>query len=273
MDDERVPPDTDREREEYWRTFLTHGDPYERRVRRLFRLIPAAPRCQLCAAPFAGAGAPFMRALGKNPSTKNPNVCVSCFNAMARFHGGAEIECTLLFADIRDSTGLAETLTAREFHAILDRFYRVASRIVFDHDGSVDKFVGDELVAMYFPLFAGEQHVRLAVESAIALLEATGHKSAGGPWVPVGAAVHTGLAWVGAVGDDDYTELTALGDAVNTTARLASAAGAGEVLVSLAAATAVGLGPDLEHRTLSLKGKQAPTEVVVLRPSDDAVAH
>ncbi len=92
-----------------------------------------------------------------------------------------------------------------------------------------------------------------------------GHEDPDGPWVPVGAGVHTGLAWVGAVGDDAHTELTAIGDAVNTTARLASAAAAGEVLVSASAADAAGLDPALVRNALELKGKESPTEVVSLR--------
>jgi adenylate cyclase len=77
----------------------------------------------------------------------------------------------------------------------------------------------------------------------------------------VGAGVHTGLAWVGAVGDEAHTEITALGDTVNTTARLASAAAAGEVLLTITAAQAAGLDPSMERRFLELKGKGSPTEV------------
>jgi adenylate cyclase len=85
------------------------------------------------------------------------------------------------------------------------------------------------------------------------------------------AGVHTGRAWVGAVGDAAHTELTAVGDIVNTTARLAAVADAGEVLVSVAAATAAGLDPGLALRILDLKGKQAPTEAVSLTVGPAAV--
>ena len=118
---------------------------------------------------------------------------------------------------------------------------------------------------MYFPLLSGWRHAERAVETARALLRATGHTDAGGPWLPLGAGVHTGPAWVGAVGDGQRTELTALGDTVNTTARLASVAGAGEILVSAAAAAAADLDPGLERRSLDLKGKANPTEVFVVR--------
>jgi adenylate cyclase len=156
-------------------------------------------------------------------------------------------------------------MSASEFRGLLDRFYGIATRTVVAHDGSIDKFVGDELVAIYFPLLTGWRHTEQAVLTAKALFEATGHGSPDGPWLPLGAGVHTGPAWIGAVGDGDRTELTALGDTVNTTARLASAAGAGEILVSAAAARASGLEPGLEQRSLELKGKARPTDVVVLR--------
>jgi adenylate cyclase len=101
-------------------------------------------------------------------------------------------------------------------------------------------------------------------------MRATGHEDPGGPWIPVGAGVHSGRAWVGAVGDETHTELTALGDTVNTTARLASVAASGEVLVTATAATAAGLDPALVRRSLDLKGKESATEVVSLRVSGKA---
>ena len=87
--------------------------------------------------------------------------------------------------------------------------------------------------------------------------------------IPAGTAVHTGEAFLGATGPagtvDDFT---ALGDAVNTAARLASCAGAGEVIVSVAAAEVSGLAKaGLEHRTLPIRGRTEPIEVVVLRPA------
>jgi adenylate cyclase len=257
------PPQT--ANEEFWRDYLTRGAPMEREVRRIFKRIPHEPRCSLCAAPFPGIGAPVMRLIGKRQSDKSPSMCMTCFTFLAQHHGGAEVDCTLLFADIRGSTTLAEGMSSAEFRGLLDRFYDVAAKVVFDHDGGVDKFVGDELVAMFFPLLAGERHVARAVEAARALLLATGHADRGGPWLPVGAGVHTGLAWVGAVGEGPHTALTAVGDVVNTAARLASAATAGEILVTSEAATAAGLSPALERRRLELKGKQLITEVVALR--------
>lgn len=266
MNDE-LRPDTehpaDQRDEAYWREFLSHPDSMLTVGRRVFSRIPASPRCRLCAAPFAGPGAPIMRLIGKRQSEANPNTCTTCYDVLVRHHGGAEVEGSLLLADIRGSTALGERMTPGEFRGLMDRFYTAASRAVFANDGLIDKFVGDELVATFPPMLSGERHAALAVRAARAVLEATGHEDANGPWVPVGAGVHTGRVWFGAVGVGGHTEITVLGDTVNTTARLAAAAGAGEILVSVEAAAAAGLEAS-RRRSLELKGKAEPVEVVVL---------
>ena len=251
--------------EAFWREYLTHPDSMVRVGRQVFSLIPSAPRCPQCAAPFSGPGAPLMRLIGKRQSDANPNMCNTCHDFMIRHRGGAEVEASLVFADVRDSTTLAEKMAASSFRDLMDRFYTTASAVVFAHDGMVDKFVGDELVAVFAPHLCGRHHAKHAFETAEALLRATGHADRGGPWLPVGAGVHTGQMWFGAVGDGGHTEVTVLGDTVNTTARLAAAAGAGEILVSATAATAAGLDPTLERSSLELKGKAEPTETVSVR--------
>ena len=255
--------------ETLWREYMTRGDPRERRVRRILKLIPDGPRCAACAAPFAGAGGSVMRLIGKGPSAINPNLCSACFTFMRKNRGGAEIECSLLFADVRGSTSLAERMSPREFRALMDRFYRVASKAVFDHDGGVDKFVGDEVMAMFYPLPTGPEHAAQAIAAAKDILRATGHEDAGGPWLPMGAGVHTGTAWVGALGDERHVELTALGDAVNVAALLASAAGQGEVVISVAAAEAAGFPETHERASLELKGKTDAIDVVRIRIAAD----
>jgi adenylate cyclase len=263
------PPGAD---EAFWREYLTHGHPAERAARRFLIRIPSEPRCSLCAAPFGGIGAPVMRLIGKRPSDRSPKICGQCYTFLSDHRGGAEIECTMLFADIRGSTTLAERMSAGAYHDLLNRFYGTASRVVFVNDGAVDKFVGDELVAFFYPLLAGDRHASKGIDAARALLTATGHADPAGPWVPIGAGVHTGQVWMGAIGDGTHVELTAVGDAVNVAARLASAATAGEIVVSVSAATAGGLDPSLERHRLELKGKQTATEVVRLRVGPAAAA-
>jgi adenylate cyclase len=233
--------------------------------RRLFGRLPTDPRCKLCSAPFSGAFAPVMRAIGKGPWPRNPQYCGSCLTAMLKHRSGAEIECSLLFADVRDSTTMAETVRPAEFRALMDRFFHAASRELIHHDAIIDKFVGDEVIGIFAPLLAGERYAERAVAAGRAILRATGHDTPS-PWMPVGAGVNTGLAYVGTVGSGELLDFTAMGDPVNVAARLSSAAGAGELLVSLSTLVAAGMTDDgLEHRSLELKGKTETTEVVVLR--------
>lgn len=259
-----IRPPSDPATEAFWHEFLTRGDSRERTARRFLKHLPHEPRCRMCASPFGGGFAPVMRLLGRQQSEASPAWCQSCMTFIKQHHGGAEVVITMLFADIRGSTTLAEGASPVAFHALLDRFYATASRVVFDHDGYVDKFVGDELVAMFFPLLSGERHAARAVEAARALLVATGHADPDGPWVPVGAGVHSGTVWFGAIGEGSHVELTAVGDAVNATARLASMAGAGEVLVTGDAATLAELDPALPRETVELRGKAQLTEIVRL---------
>lgn len=250
--------------EEFWREYLSHPDSMQTFGRHVFSRIPSSPRCQLCASPFGGIGGPVMRLIGKAPAIGNPNMCNTCQKVLIKYHGGAEVDGSLLFADIRGSTGMAENMSAGEFRNLLDRFYTTAADTVFAHNGIVDKFVGDELVASFPPIY-GAGHAANAVATARDLMRVTGHADPGGPWVPLGAGVHTGRMWFGAVGEGTHVEITVVGDTVNTTARLASEATTGEIIVSTDAASAAGLDPTLERRSLALKGKELATEVVSLR--------
>lgn len=248
-----------------WRAILTGTDDRYAKTRRLLRRIPSAPRCKMCAAPFGGLGAPMMRVLGRSPWQKNHHYCGVCFTVLQNLKGGAEIECSLLFADVRGSTRLAEQMSPSKFRQLMARFYEQASRVLVEHDGIVDKFVGDEVVAIFIPALAGDAHAARAIASAQALLVAMGNTAGGQPWLPMGAGVHTGTAFVGAVGQGVAAELTALGDVVNVAARLASAAGAGEILCTTVAARAAVLPTEqLELRRLNLRGKSEATEVVVV---------
>jgi adenylate cyclase len=250
------------ESEAVWRGILMGSDARYRRARGLFKHFPGTPRCKLCAAPFVGPFAPLMRARGRSRWAKNPKYCGVCYGMLEQVQGGAEIPCTLMFADMRGSTSLAERVGATEFKRLLSGFYETAGRVLVAHDGIVDKFVGDEVMAIFIPALAQERHAARAIDAATTLIRET--QAAG---LPIGAGVHTGDAFVGGVGEPPITEFTALGDVVNTAARLASAAGAGEVLVSVDAARSAGLEiAALEHRSLELRGKSLPTEVVVVRP-------
>src|SRR5215216_5456544 len=221
------------------RSALTGESAGLARRRRAFRRIPSPPRCKLCSAPFAGVGGLIMRPAGFKQSPGNPALCTKCVNELRkRGMSGVEIPVTLLFSDVRGSTAMGERLRPTEFHEFLDRFYRLASDAVLAHDGLVDKVVGDEIVALFFGGISGPDHPGAAVAAAVELAERAARADATPSGsIPVGTAVHTGEAFVGATGPAGTVEdFTALGDVVNTTARLASAAQRGEVIVSVAAA-------------------------------------
>jgi adenylate cyclase len=257
--------------EDAMRGFLSGEDPGLVRFRRFMGHIPHGPNCKLCLAPFEGPGGAVLRHFGFARFPGNPAICGSCIKSLNKMGVyGAEIPVSLLFADIRGSTGIGERSSPTEYRAFLDRFYRLSSKAIGDNDGMVDKFVGDEAIGLFFAGISGQGHTAAAIRAARALLDAVGDADASaiGP-IPVGAAVHTGEAFVGSTGAEGTVyDFTALGDVVNTTARLASAAAAGELLVSVAAARAGNIdSPSLEHRILDVRGRSDAVEVVALRSS------
>jgi adenylate cyclase len=149
-----------------WYRLLNDPDSGFAAGRGFFKMIPSSPRCKMCSAPFAGPGAPIMRMLDRGPWEKNPKICGLCFKQLEKARGGAEIELSMLFADVRGSTGLAESMGPGAFQKLLARFYREATDALVASDGLVDKFVGDEVVALFLPVLAGHDHAAHAIDAA-----------------------------------------------------------------------------------------------------------
>ena len=255
--------------EHLWRTYLTTGEfAKETRQRQFFRLLPGHPRCKNCYAPFSGAGGQVVKLLyGKRPANMNPRLCNVCEVFAAEYQGGADIELTMLFVDVRGSTTLAEQMSPMVYSQLINRFYTVVTRIMVRTDALIDKIIGDQAAGMYVPGFAGSDHAKKALKAAQDIMKATGHGTAKGPWISLGAGVHTGVAFVGSLGSEDGTsDITVLGDAANTAARLSSHANIGEILISTTASKAIGLETtNFEHRVLALKGKSEQVHVSVLK--------
>jgi len=187
-----------------------------------------------------------------------------------KYPGGTEVELSMLFVDVRGSTSMAEKMSAGDYSRLMNRFYKAATDVLIRTDAFIDQFVGDEAIGSYFPLFTGANHARPAVLAAQELLRVMGYRDRQEPWLPIGIGVHTGIVFFGTVSGSEgsVTDVAALGDNVNTTARLASKAASGEALISDATYTAAGLDlGDLEQRQLELKGKSEPINVRVLRVS------
>ena len=162
-----------------------------------------------------------MAVLGFGPSRKNPVFCNFCFERLPL--GGAHVDIAVLFADVRGSTALGERLAPAAFIALMNRFYRAATDVLLAHGAIVDKFVGDEVVALFIPGLSGPAYRSLAARAGRALVRAMGHGSGAGPWLALGVGVHAGAAFVGNVGTEGVADFTALGDTVNIAAQIGRA--------------------------------------------------
>ena len=163
---------------------------------------------------------------------------------------------------------MAERMPPAEFAVTMNQFYASATEVLIRTDAYIDKMVGDEVTGLYFPLFAGRAHARKAVQAARELLKVTGYGNAGGPLFQMGIGVHMGTAYVGTVAgaEGTVTDIAALGQNVNITARLSAMAAAGEALISEATCLASGLNLDhLDRRQVTLKGCTEPVDVRIMR--------
>lgn len=170
---------------------------------------------------------------------------------------------TVLFADIRGFTSMAEKMTPEETVEILNDFFNAMSDKIFSHEGTLDKFLGDGLMCLFgAPLSKGTDAlnaVRTAVEMQQTLLEI--NKDLGRP-LHMGIGINTGRAVVGYIGATRRMDYTAIGDVVNVASRLCAAAAPDQVLVS--AATQMEFGMELPTRKLEpvkVKGKTEPIQV------------
>jgi adenylate cyclase len=249
-----------------WRDFLGGRVEGLERMKGFFRRVPSAPRCKLCQAPFAGLGGRLLSLTPWRRWAANSALCSICTGSLGEMVGGAEVEATFLFADIRGSTGVAEHLRPAEYNAILQRFYKVCARAVDASGGLVDKFLGDGVVAFFVPVFTGDGGPAASgIRAGWAILDGVTEPDSAA-WLPVGVGVHSGLTYMGVLGEEGgQLDFTGVGDAVNTAARLGCAAAAGELLVTLVTAARANFATDgLERRHLTLKGRDEPVDVVVL---------
>jgi len=261
---------------EVWQKYLTQGLSitgmnlpwYEHPFfKPIFRAIPSDPRCQMCYIPFEGLGGFIAkRFLDVKPSGMNPHLCDTCERFAERHPGGAEVETTVLFVDIRGSTPLAEKMGTREYSELVHRFYHATTRPLFKNYAFLEKFIGDGLTAFFPPAFAGPNHAATAIKAAREVLIATGHGENKVPWIPVGIGINSGVAYIGAVKSAaGRTDITLLGDVVNTAARLCAEAAAGEIIIGSDAKRSSGLTLEgSEIRQLQLKGKTNPVEAYVI---------
>lgn len=255
------PPSTSPEVEALWRDVLRHGHPGR------WAFLPANPRCMVCHQPFQGLGGTALRMFtGYRASHSSPNMCNYCEDILPV--GGAEVDAAVLFADLRGSTTMGERMNPLEYAALLNRFYHATSHVLVAAQSWIDKLVGDEIMALYIPSM-GPDYRRRSILAGSALLRAVGYERGKEPWLPVGVGINAGEAFVGKVGMQGVNQVTALGDVVNTAARIQGQAGPGELLFAETLYESVAdLYPDLERRELEVRGREQPVTVRVLRPAE-----
>jgi adenylate cyclase len=176
----------------------------------------------------------------------------------------------VLFADVRGFTTLAEHQRPEDVATLLNRFYRVATDVLVKRFAIVDKLIGDEVMALFLPLFPtlGERTCEVMVETAEELLRGVGYQPGEKPWLALGIGVHFGPASVGNVGTGEVKDFTAVGDVVNVAARLQAKAGPGEIVVSEVVYERLAT-PYLQASPVSLtvKGREEPVRARVLDPA------
>ena len=244
--------------EDRWRDLLTghHRSALSR--------LPQNPRYSVCGVPFAGVGGALAHLVGYRPLNKNPTLCNVCYRSMP--DGGIEVDVAIMFADFRGSTSMAEKMEPTAFAEILNRFYRIAIAVLSPRRAIIDKMIGDEVMA-FFTQMGSYNHRAAAVESS--LTYARFPEVMPGEKVPrLGIGVHAGPAFVGKVGDGEIQDFTALGDTINTAARLQAKAKAGEVILSQEIYPEIAAEyPDARQRSLRLRGREEPIAVRVLTPA------
>jgi adenylate cyclase len=247
---------------EHFFEFFGHALP--RRGVRLVSHLPSAPRCEACGNPFGGWGGALMRRVGKGPSRKNPRWCDVCFEKAP--DGGATLQIGVLFADVRGSTALAESTTPESFASTINQFYADVTQVVVRH-GIVDKLIGDEVMGLYFPpLTADGRYVDAMVSDAREILQVVRSRRSQSPLLEVGIGLDIGPAFVGMVGEGEVRDFTAIGDVVNTAARLQEVAKGDQIVMSAEVAATADVR-DGESIQLTLKGKSEPVPARIVTTS------
>lgn len=185
--------------------------------------------------------------------------------------GGVNQKITVLFADIRGFTALSENANPEKVVSLLNRFFSTMTDVIFEHGGTLDKYIGDGLMAIFGAPTASEEDALNAVKAAVTMqkrlrtlndeLRAEGYGQ-----ISMGIGLHTGEATIGYIGSDKRSEYTAIGDTVNLASRLESNAAGGEILMSDATAEASGNRvPVTAREPLTVKNRTQPVNVLEVR--------
>jgi adenylate cyclase len=173
----------------------------------------------------------------------------------------------VLFADIRGFTTFSEREKPEKVVGLLNHYFSAMTEIIFEHGGTLDKYIGDELMALFGAPTGSPDDAQNAVKAAVAMqnriLSLNNELVEQGFWkVEVGMGLHTGEATIGYIGSNKRSEYTAIGDTVNTASRLQSSTAGGQILISEATAQAAGnIFPMIKREPLTVKNRIQPVEL------------
>jgi adenylate cyclase len=181
--------------------------------------------------------------------------------------GGEGRQTTVLFSDIRGFTSMSEAENPQVIVDMLNEYFELMVEVIFKHEGTLDKFVGDEIMALFgAPVSHGDDAVR-AVRTAIEMLEVLAELNSararvGAPEIRIGIGINTGHVVAGYIGSSKALEYTVIGDTVNTGARLCSIAKAGEIIISQSTLDQIGDRFDVvELPPTQVKGKSQALKI------------
>jgi adenylate cyclase len=181
--------------------------------------------------------------------------------------GGVSQTITILFADIRGFTRISEHAPPEKIVSLLNRYFSAMTDIIFAHGGTLDKYLGDGLMALFGAPTATPDDASNALNAAVAMQRRLlginrELRDEGIPEIGVGMGLHTGEVVVGYIGSERRSEYTAIGDTVNTSSRLESNARGGEILISDATAKAAHSRYKLQPREpIMVKNRQQPVNL------------
>jgi len=178
--------------------------------------------------------------------------------------GANERDVSVMFCDLVGFTTLCEHIPPVQAAGLLNAFLTRMTDVVFEHEGTLDKFLGDALLAVFGAPFEQPQHARRAVDAALAMRKALAamNRAQDGPKLEMRISINSGIALTGDIGSPRRREFTVLGDVVNTASRMEELAGPGEIVIS--GATHAKLGAGITVRPLgarAIRGRTTPLEL------------
>jgi adenylate cyclase len=256
-----------------WRQVFEIGEPELRRQQIEHLSYEAKTRCKLCFVPFDGKGAEIF---GKVPSQRNGYFCNACDLFIAANLGGATVTLSVLFADVRNSVGIAEDMDPDDFRELINEFFVAATLPLQNTEGFIIEFIGDAVACVYPPAFCGD-HASKAIAGAERILRAKMPTLPNGSELPIGVGVHTGKVSMGTAisalrEKGTYHDVQAFGDNVNVAARLCSMAAPREALISEPTLIAAGVPTtDCDVKELPIRGRRKPINAVAINRDQEFI--